>query len=75
MSGYLALERICAALNESRRRQRMSKIRVAHVITRLCKGGAQENTFHTVRLANRERYEVDLVSGPMSGHEGSIEPA
>jgi len=51
------------------------KIRVAHVITRLCKGGAQENTFHTVRLANRTRFEVDLISGPTHGHEGSIEDA
>ncbi len=52
----------------------MSKIRVAHVITRLCKGGAQENTFHTVRLANRDRFEVDLISGPTHGKEGSLEP-
>jgi glycosyltransferase involved in cell wall biosynthesis len=53
----------------------MSKIRVAHVITRLCKGGAQENTFHTVRLADTERFEVDLISGPTHGREGSIEAA
>ncbi len=51
----------------------MRRFRVAHVITRLCKGGAQENTFHTVRLANRERFEVDLISGPTCGSEGSIE--
>ena len=51
----------------------MRRIRVAHVITRLCKGGAQENTFHTVRLANRDRYEVDLISGPAEGPEGSLE--
>ncbi|MCP4642753.1 MAG: glycosyltransferase family 4 protein [bacterium] len=51
----------------------MRRIRVAHIITRLCAGGAQENTFHTVRLANHERFEVDLVSGPTLGHEGSIE--
>jgi len=49
------------------------RIRVAHVITRLCAGGAQENTFHTVRLANRDRFEADLISGPTRGHEGSIE--
>ncbi len=53
----------------------MKRIRVAHVITRLCKGGAQENTFHSVRLANRERFEVDLISGPTVGAEGSIEKA
>lgn len=51
----------------------MKRFRVAHVITRLCRGGAQENTFHSVRLANRERYEVDLISGPTFGDEGSIE--
>jgi len=53
----------------------MRKFRVAHVITRLCRGGAQENTFHTVRLANRERFDVDLISGYTWGHEGSIEDA
>lgn len=53
----------------------MRKLRVAHVITRLCKGGAQENTFHTIRLANRDRFEVDLISGPTDGPEGSIEEA
>ncbi len=53
----------------------MSKVRVAHVITRLSKGGAQENTFHTVRLANRDRFEVDLICGPAQGGEGSIEAA
>ncbi len=52
----------------------MPPIRVAHIITRLSKGGAQENTFHTVRLADKTRYEVDLISGPTHGHEGSIEP-
>jgi len=48
-------------------------VRVAHIITRLCRGGAQENTFHTVRLADRGRYEVDLISGPTRGREGSME--
>lgn len=49
------------------------RIRVAHIITRLCRGGAQENTFHTVRLANRERFETDLISGLVqSSAEGSI---
>lgn len=53
----------------------MKRIRVAHIITRLCKGGAQENTFHTVRLHNSERFEADLISGPTRGEEGSIEEA
>lgn len=51
----------------------MSKIRVAHIITRLCRGGAQENTFHTVRLHDRDRYEVDLICGTNTGEEGSLE--
>lgn len=51
----------------------MIRVRVAHIITRLCKGGAQENTFHTVRLANRNRFTVDLISGETFGQEGSIE--
>lgn len=53
----------------------MRKIRVAHVITRLCKGGAQENTFHSVRLADRNRFEVDLIAGPVPRGEASIEEA
>lgn len=51
----------------------MRRIRVAHVITRLCKGGAQENTFHTVRMANRDRFDVDLIAGYPRGAEGSLE--
>ncbi|MFP6583754.1 MAG: glycosyltransferase [Candidatus Hydrogenedentota bacterium] len=51
----------------------MSKIRVAHIITRLCRGGAQENTFHTVRLHDRDRYEADLICGTNTGEEGSLE--
>ncbi len=53
----------------------MSKIRVAHVITRLCRGGAQENTVHTVRLANRARFDVDLISGSVMPDEDAIEDA
>ena len=49
----------------------MRRLRVAHVITRLCRGGAQENTFHTVRLADRERFEADLIAG----HTGPGEPS
>jgi len=51
----------------------MSPIRVAHVITRLCTGGAQENTFHTVRLADKGRFQADLFAGRTHGAEGSIE--
>jgi glycosyltransferase involved in cell wall biosynthesis len=51
-------------------------MRVTHVITRLVVGGAQENTVATV-LGLRERadVEVDLISGPTTGPEGSMESA
>lgn len=50
-------------------------MRVSHVITRLVVGGAQENTVSSV-LGLREipAVEVDLVSGPTTGPEGTLEP-
>ena len=49
-------------------------MRVAHVITRLIVGGAQENTIATVRgLRLKPGCEVSLVSGPSEGAEGSLE--
>jgi glycosyltransferase involved in cell wall biosynthesis len=48
--------------------------RIAHVITRLVRGGAQENTLHTVRLASRGRFEAELVTGLETGPEGSLMP-
>ena len=51
----------------------MKKIKVCHVITRMIIGGAQENTLFTVEgLADKEAYEVTLVSGPESGPEGDL---
>src|SRR5437868_3744329 len=51
-------------------------MRVTHVITRLVVGGAQENTVATVLgLRQREDVEVDLISGPTTGPEGSLESA
>lgn len=52
----------------------MRRIRVAHIITRMCRGGAQENTFHTVRLHSTGRYDVDLICGTNTGEEGDLEP-
>jgi glycosyltransferase involved in cell wall biosynthesis len=51
-------------------------MRVTHVITRLIVGGAQENTIASV-LGLREKAgaEVDLITGPTHGPEGSLEPA
>lgn len=49
-------------------------ILVSHVITRLVVGGAQENTIATV-LGLREQpgLRCELISGPTSGSEGSLE--
>ena len=47
-------------------------MRVAHVITRLIVGGAQENTVATVLGLRERRVNVDLISGPTSGPEGSL---
>ena len=49
-------------------------MRVTHVITRLIVGGAQENTVASVLgLAGKPGLEVDLISGPTRGPEGSLE--
>jgi glycosyltransferase involved in cell wall biosynthesis len=49
-------------------------MRVTHVITRLIVGGAQENTVSSVLGLRRiPGLEVDLISGPTTGPEGSIE--
>ncbi len=51
-------------------------MRVAHIITRLIVGGAQENTAASVlRMAARHNTDSLLLSGPTSGPEGSLEPA
>lgn len=47
-------------------------IRVAHLITRMIVGGAQENTLYTAALLNKDRYTVELVTGPQTGSEGSL---
>src|SRR5439155_2775689 len=50
-------------------------MRVSHVITRLIVGGAQENTIASVLgLRRKAELEVDLISGPSTGPEGSLEP-
>ena len=49
-----------------------NKIRVLHPITRLIVGGAQENTLFTAQGLNKNRYHVDVVSGPQTGPEGSL---
>jgi len=51
-------------------------VRVSHVITRLVVGGAQENTIATVLgLRTKPDVTVNLISGPTTGPEGSLEPS
>jgi glycosyltransferase involved in cell wall biosynthesis len=50
-------------------------MRVTHIITRLIIGGAQENTVATVLgLRQKPGVEVNLISGPTTGPEGTLEP-
>ena len=52
-----------------------ARARVAHVITRLIVGGAQENTLASViELRRRGRFDADLILGPTYGPEGSLVP-
>jgi len=50
-------------------------VKIAHVITRLIIGGAQENTLLTVLGQQQDvRDQVTLITGPGLGPEGSLEP-
>lgn len=49
-------------------------MKITHVITRLVVGGAQENTLATINgLRQKPGVEVNLISGPTIGPEGSLE--
>lgn len=47
-------------------------MRIAHVITRLIVGGAQENTVLSCEGLHGRGHDVTLLSGPTTGPEGSI---
>ena len=47
-------------------------MKICHVITRLIIGGAQENTIFTVEGLIKKGYQVELISGPTQGPEGSL---
>lgn len=47
-------------------------VRVLHPITRLIVGGAQENTLLTASRLDRQRFQVEVLSGPQTGSEGSL---
>jgi len=46
--------------------------KVLHVITRMIIGGAEWNTFYSLKLHNRNRYTPVLACGPETGPEGSL---
>jgi len=48
-------------------------MKICHVITRLIIGGAQENTIFTVEGLIKKGYQVELITGPTKGPEGSLE--
>jgi glycosyltransferase involved in cell wall biosynthesis len=49
------------------------RIKIAHVITRLILGGAQQNTLYTVIGQHRDpRFDVTLIIGADDGTEGSL---
>ncbi len=48
-------------------------MKICHVITRLIVGGAQENTIFTVQGLLEAGHSVDVISGPETGLEGSLE--
>ena len=48
-------------------------MRIAHIITRMIIGGAQENTlYNCLDLANIHGDQVLLITGPAIGPEGSL---
>ncbi|NOX57523.1 MAG: glycosyltransferase family 4 protein [Planctomycetes bacterium] len=49
-------------------------MKIAHVITRLIIGGAQENTILTCAGLMERGHEVTLIAGPETGPEGSLWP-
>lgn len=51
----------------------VKKIKVAHIITRLIVGGAQENTLYTIEhLQKQKDIHVTLISGESLGPEGKL---
>jgi glycosyltransferase involved in cell wall biosynthesis len=48
------------------------RIPILHIITRLIVGGAQENTLYTALLLDHEKYDIEVLTGPQTGSEGSL---
>ncbi len=47
-------------------------MKIAHIITRMCQGGAQENTWLTVSHQMKRGYAVDLITGPVGTNEKKL---
>jgi glycosyltransferase involved in cell wall biosynthesis/folate-dependent phosphoribosylglycinamide formyltransferase PurN len=58
--------------NEAIQARNDGRTRVLHVITRMIRGGAQENTLATVRGLSEKGYKVTLATGPTWGNEGEL---
>ena len=57
---------------ESAPSTRNRPLRIAHVITRLIVGGAQENTLLSCEGQHDRGHDVTLLTGPSEGPEGSL---
>lgn len=53
----------------------MIEAKVIHIITKLELGGAQQNTLHTLRHLDRQRFVPFLIAGPGGDLFGDIRPA
>ena len=47
-------------------------MKIAHIITRMIIGGAQENTLLSCMGQVRDGHEVILITGPTTGPEGKL---
>ena len=56
-----------------RRRPNIKRpVPILHAITRLIVGGAQETVMYLSFLLDKERFQVEVLSGPQTGSEGSL---
>ncbi len=50
----------------------MSRLRIAHIITRMDKGGSAQNTLFTAVKLDKHKYDVSLISGNLNDPQGEI---
>jgi len=61
-----------AELSKRRMADNGDSPRILHMITRMTRGGAQENTLASIRAFHQKGYAVSLVTGPSWDPEGEI---